>query len=445
MARDTLFALGLLFSMASQLRVSGSTVLGPGELCLALWVIVSLGRELARLDLVMTPPLGRMLGFWAMFAVAESLGTLTGAMMQDQHDEKWFLHDVLAYILLAGMSCLSVAGADAVDRLRRVAWLLVVLGSLTMAAQLAAAAGAFSMPGVDPWYWDRLRGWAATPNQLSLVCIALVLLSFHLSETSTSAAARTAVLAGAILPAYAGWLTQSDTFNIVLVLGGPAYAALKFRKWIGSPEWRMSFRSAFAWIVVLVLPIALALFAPLGPMIADEAGVLAKDMSKEGGKATAREADLRFHLWGQAIQRGVDAHLLGLGPGPHLSIPTELVAARQSKNQPINIAHPTAGAVPNFEAHNTPLDLFAQGGVLADLAFVWLSVSTIRIGYRGGLDALTVLVGGLVMFGMFHLIIRQPIFWYSIGYCLVGGTVQEDRRMRGIAWGRQAAVPGRLA
>jgi hypothetical protein len=442
MPQDALFALGLLLSMASQLRLSGSTILGPGELSLALWVIVALVRELVRMDLVLTPPLGRMLAFWGLFAVAECLGTLMGALLQDEHDPQWFAHDILAYLLLAALSCLCVAGNNAAFRLRRVARLLLIFGNLSMAAQLASALGLYELSGVDPWYWDRLRGWAATPNQLSLVCIALVLLSFHLAETGSSAAGKAVALAGALLPAYAGWLTQSDTFNLVLVTGAPAYAALKFRKWMVSPEWRMTFRSAFAWMVMLALPIALALGAPLGPMITDEAGFWAKQMSKEGGKATEREAELRFDLWSQAIQRGIEARLLGLGPGPHLAIPTELVTARQSKGQPINIEHPTPGAVPNFEAHNTLLDLFVQGGLLADVAFVWVSISTMRLGYRVGLDALTVLAGGLFLFGLFHLIIRQPIFWYALGFCQVAGAEREMQLVRSATWRQGAFVGG---
>ncbi len=295
-----------------------------------------------------------------------------------------------------------------------------------------------------PGTWDRLRGWAATPNQLSVVCITLLLLSLHLAETSSSAAGRSAALAGIILPAYAGWLTQSDTFTLVLITGGPAYAALKFRKWLVSPKWRMSFRAAFAWFVILALPMTITLAAPLGPVIADQAGILAKQMSKEGGKATEREAELRFELWGQAIQRGIASRFLGLGPGPHLAIPFELVTARQSKNQPANIEHPTPGSVPNFEAHNTLLDLFVQGGLLADFAFVWLLVSSMKVGYRNGMDALTVLAGSLFLFGLFHLIVRQPLFWYGIGFCLVERAGREVSWVRSAAWERNAAWPRRI-
>jgi hypothetical protein len=430
--RDTLFALGLLLSMASQLRLAGSSILGPGESCLALWVLLSVGREFFRSGSPMTPALGRMLTFWALFAVAESLGTVMGAALQDDHDPQWFMHDVLAYLLLAAVSCLSVAGRDAAVHLRRIAWILVTLGSASLVLQLAASEGLVTIPGMDPWYWDRLRGWAATPNQLSLVCIALILLSLHLAETTAFAGRRAAALACTFLPVYAGWLTKSDTFNLVVAAATPAYVALKFRNWLLIAEPWMSLRSGLAWMTVIALPVMIALLVPFGSRLAGEMGSVAKQMSKDNGKGTEQEAALRFHLWNQAIGRGIDAGLLGLGPGPHLGIPTSLVSARQSKGQPKNIEHPTPGGIRNFEAHNTLLDLFVQGGLLADASFLWIAASTIVIGYRARRDALTILVASLCVFGLMHLIIRQPTFWYAIGFCLVASTVadRDARRLR---------------
>jgi hypothetical protein len=282
-----------------------------------------------------------------LFAVAESFGTLMGAAIHDEHDTQWFLHGVLTYVLLASVSCLSVARPDPAMRLR-----------------------------------------------------------------------------------------------------GPASIALKLRKWAFAPEWKMTLRSSFAWIIVFALPLMVVMALPLSSMIADEMTVAAKEMARESSEATEEAAALRFNLWQQAIDRGVESGLLGLGPGPHLSIPSSIVAARQdSKDQPKNIEHPTPGAVPNFEAHNTILDLFVQGGLLADLSFLWLMASTMLIGYRAGLDGLTVLVASLFLFGLFHLIIRQPIFWYGVCYCLAAsGDVGRDvHRLRHALRGQRGTIFSSLA
>src|SRR5216684_1300510 len=136
MMLDVLFALGLLLTPASQLRLAGFPV-GPGEICLLIWMVLILGREAARLGPPLTPALRRLLVFWSLFAIAQSLGTLTAKVIGDEHDPEWFLHDVMAYPLLAAVSCLSVIEPHAGPRLRRTSWLLCALGTPIVAAQIA--------------------------------------------------------------------------------------------------------------------------------------------------------------------------------------------------------------------------------------------------------------------------------------------------------------------
>ncbi len=96
MVLDVLLTLGLLLSTASQLRPDNAPV-GPGEICLAVWVLLMLFREVGRLGPALTAPLSRLLIFWLVFAVAQCVGTMTGFAMGDRHDSGLFMHDVLAY------------------------------------------------------------------------------------------------------------------------------------------------------------------------------------------------------------------------------------------------------------------------------------------------------------------------------------------------------------
>jgi O-antigen ligase len=73
----------------------------------------------------------------------------------------------------------------------------------------------------------------------------------------------------------------------------------------------------------------------------------------------------------------------------------------------------------NFEAHNTLLDIFTQGGLLAVLSLVWLVGATLLLTFRARLDGLTTLLCGLTIFNIFHLFLRHPIFWLAIAMCLV--------------------------
>ena len=85
MKRDLLLVLGILLATASQLRPAGASI-GPGEVCLMVWIVLMLGRETIQLGPQFTPPLSRMLIFWLLFAVAQSVGTLTGFAIGDIHD-----------------------------------------------------------------------------------------------------------------------------------------------------------------------------------------------------------------------------------------------------------------------------------------------------------------------------------------------------------------------
>jgi hypothetical protein len=421
--QDAVLALGLVLSPSSQLRLNGVPI-GPGEACLLIWLLLMLGREAARLGPPLTPALSRMLLFWMLFAIAQSLGTMTAFVLQDRHDPVLFLHDVVAYLLQAAVSCLSVVGPDAGSRLHRVAWLLVTLGTLSLALQLAGAWGVVGVLRGDPWFWNRFRGWSANPEQLAFLCAALGLLALHLADTATKPGGRIAALACAILPVYVGLLAKTDACTLVIVAAGPIFVALKLRAWLRSSERSLTFRSAAAWIAVLALPLVVAAGLSLAPGIGAQTAALAKAMSKDHGKNTGKEADLRFHLWAEAWDRGVEAGMLGLGPGPHLPIPASIAAGiRDARRRPEHIIHhPTVNGTPDFEAHNAVFDLFVQGGLLATSIFLWLVMTALFNTYKARRAGLTTLLCGLLLYGATVLIIRDPMFWFAVALCLVAST-----------------------
>jgi hypothetical protein len=416
-----------LLSTASQLRPAG-------EICLVIWIGLMLGREMVQLGPQFTPALSRLVIFWLLFAIAQSIGTLAGFAIGDVHDQSLFMHDVMAYPLLAAISMLCVVGTDAASRLHRVAWLLVTVGSATLALQVAQMWGWVGMGSIDPWYWDRFRGWSENPNQLAILCAVLGLLSLHLADVATSTPARIAAIGTAVLPIYVGRLSKGDTFSIVLVAAGPIFIALKLRTWLLSHQPGLTPRSACAWVAVLALPLLIASVAPFSGSLAVEARGLIGEMSKGDQQDTKKTAQIRFQAWRQAIDRGLESGMLGLGPGPHLPIPPWILEGRQdSSGEPKYLEHPKVSGTPNFEAHNTLLDIFTQGGLLAVLSLVWLVAAAFLLTYRTRLDGLTVLLCGLTIFSIFHLIVRHPAFWFAIAICLAAAESRKASLAR--QWG----------
>jgi hypothetical protein len=420
MLLDVLLALGLLLSSASQLRLAQLNI-GPGEACLTIWLFLMLGREAGRLGPPPTPALSRLLIFWIVFALAMCIGTMTGFVVGDVHDPVWFRHDIIAYLITATASCLYVVEPGAARRLHRVVWLVATLGAAWLALQLAFGWQLVNIGDHDPWEWDRFRGLSDNTNQLALLCTVIGLLSLHLAETERGYGAKMASVICLIVAIIVGRLTQSDAFLLVLVTAGPLFISLKLLRWLMSANHELTWGSASAWIFVLSLPLVAAYVVPFGPSLAVQAEQGFREMTRGGTSGeTEKTTRLRVHLWKEAIRRGLEAGALGLGPGPHLAIPTAILAGwRGTTVDPKHEELPRPSFTPNFEAHNTFLELFLQGGVLAAFTLVWLLASTLAMTLRVKLDALTTLICGIVIFSIFHVVVRHPIIWLALAICLV--------------------------
>ncbi|NGX94966.1 MAG: O-antigen ligase domain-containing protein [Candidatus Afipia apatlaquensis] len=421
MMRDALLALGLLLSTASQLRPNGVPI-GPGEICLVIWITLMLGGMRNLLRSRVTPALARMLVFWTLFTISLCLGSATAFAISDVHDTDLFIHDILAYPLLAAVSFLSTVEPHAGCRIHRVAWLLTVFSVVFFSIQLASAWGLVVIPQIDPWYWDRLRGLSENPNQLAIFCAMMTFLAIHFAEHAEGFGKRAVAAFCSILSMYVGRLTKSDTFGVILVSGLLLFAALKLRSWLLTSKRNIPVRSAAAGLIVVMLPIIAATSVLFANLIEVEALDIAKEMAKGTRQETSETANIRLDSWSHAIDRGIDSGMLGLGPGPHIEIPSVLVAARREAPEPKYIEHPQVNGTPNFEAHNTFLDLFTQGGLIAVLSFTWLIATAFRSVYRSNLDALTLVVWSIMVLSIFHLIIRHPLFWFAIAFVLVAGT-----------------------
>jgi O-Antigen ligase len=222
-----------------------------------------------------------------------------------------------------------------------------------------------------------------------------------------------------------GRLTQSDAFLLALLLAGGVFVALKLRTWLSIPT-RFSLRSPSAWMLAFALPLLAVSLIPLGSSVPDFAEQALEEMTR-GGKsgATEQSAKTRIQLWQAALDRSFDSGMLGLGPGPHLEIPPAILASRRdTTEEPAHTIHPQLAFAPNFEAHNTVLDLLIQGGFLAVVILIWLAATTVTTTLRARLDGLTTLMCGLIIFSVFHLIVRHPVVWFSIAFCLVSAGPQ---------------------
>ena len=407
MILNALLAFGLVLTTASQLRLPGAP-LGVGEVCLVLWLALASLRLLISRQIFNASALIGIGTFWACFIFAMSVGTCL-ALLSNELEPVTMMHDAIAYALVAVISCVIVATMPADGSLRQTQWLLIAFWNVALVLQLAMGWGIISLPSVNPWYWDRFRGWAENPNQVALYCAVFAPLSLSLA-LSSSGLGRVAASFSCLLTFIVGRLTKSDTFLIAMVAASALFLLLRLRTWLISPEHRFSLRFAVAvFVIVAAVPLALSL-TPYALATADDVEGLAISLTKDhGGVATKATANLRLQLWSDALHRGFESASLGLGPGPHLERPH--VGNRQALPQP-------------FEAHSTLLDVFTQAGLLGVIAVCGLLAGTIVLVLRAGLDALAALVATLAIFSISHFIMRHPIVWFALAISLILGSAR---------------------
>ena len=426
---DLILALGLALTPSSQLRFPASPI-GPGELCFVVWLFFTLVRQIRRGRTTLTAALSRLLVFWILFALSLSIGWINAAVIGDRQDPGWVMHDVAAYSLLAAVSLFSVLGPDALDSMRKVAWLVVVVGTTSVLLQLLQAWEFFTLSTLDPWYWDQFTGWSQNPNQLGFMCAALSLLSVYLMGRSSGLMKRLLVAICAVITVIAGRLTHSDSYTLAFFVGLLAFLGIKIWAWIIRSDKPLALRSGLGWSAVVCASFFLTASLALSPLVAEEAKQMAMSLAKNGGSEAAAETDLRVFLWLSALSRGLDSGLLGLGPGPHLDIPESLILQRKSEKEPGYVYHPDDNGTANFESHNTYLKSFVQGGAIALLCLCWLLGSCLSITVRTREAALAAMLCGLAAFGLTTVVARQPLFWFTISLCQLQRGAKKDQAFR---------------
>lgn len=430
---DWLLAIGVLLALETQLR-SATSAAGPGEVFLVAWIGGTLAHQAIGPDMGLTRANIPVCVFWAVFAFAQCLGMIQTIASGALVDVSLVMHDVFADGLVAAICLILAFDPGAGRRLREIQWRVILAGALLTTLQLANAADLFSLDGVDPWYWDRMRGWCANPNQFALLCLLIAFCSLSFVETETGVKRATAIVCCG-LALVGGWFARSNAYVLVVAAGMGFFAAVKVMRWLLLQERRQLPALPFAAAVVAILAYLGLILIPLGASPANlvlDAGSVARDSGND-----LEGPGVRIELWKHALHRSANSFMLGYGPGPHLEIPNIVMAGRRSGDDPKNMQHPKDGAAPNFEAHNTVLELLVQGGLIAVLDYLWIVALAIWRSWRAGADGLTAALLAFNGFGSFHVVFRHPFIWLIMCSALAAAAPQTTQRARQATHGRR--------
>lgn len=423
---DWILAAGVGLSEASQLRLPGLPI-GPGGSLIALWVVLAFLRLMVSGQTLPTKVSLRFMAFWTVFALALSVGACQSVLTQDRlTNVSDMLHDSFAYLLVAAMTVLATATDDAIVRLRRISWVMMAVWSAAVAVQIALGFGVLRLSLVSPWFWDRLRGWSENPNQLAICSGMAVLIGVDLAATAERPWAKAVAIAMTALSATAGILTKSDTFLLSMAVAAAALVVLRLRAWLTVPAYRAGLRYPAAVLTAIGIAATVALTVPHLSRAKIEHTVFSMDKEKNKAKTKA-VADLRLFLWNEAIERGLRAWSLGLGPGPHLPRPNTL---------------PSQFLPKPFEAHDSYLDVYVQGGLLADAALVALLLGAGISVWRARRDGLVGAGIVVLVFVIPHFILRLPMVWFVLILCMTAEAQERIARSKhtvlrgGLTWTR---------
>jgi hypothetical protein len=118
-------------------------------------------------------------------------------------------------------------------------------------------------------------------------------------------------------------------------------------------------------------------------------------LNQEGG-----QADVRINLWVNGLIAFLYSPLFGLGPGAHSGI-----------------ISPMSGS----EVHNSFIDMLTMFGVFSCFLYYYL-FDIVKKLYKGSEYCLLGALVSILVFSMFHMTLRHPLFWCVILFCQFYGS-----------------------
>lgn len=411
-----LLSLGLVFSVATQLRLPGLP-LGVGEVLLLLWLLTTVVFSISW----RSPALVSVLALTLVGALFLSAGYFVTPYPEGRLRPP-ALHDTLAYIFCVVLAINYARLADKYENSLPAMLLWAFMLSTLLALALGVITRGWS--GMDVMYYHtRWQHLSDNPNQFALLALPLPFLALHLILRQSENQNFLMLTLLGLLALGLGWYSQSDALTLAWV-GGGLVAALalygKYPKLTTSAQHAAPHARRIAALLMFLMVAGsawqwrdVAVHVTQGTKT--KTGTCSNLMGtpKNPINADQDQISIRLCLWRNALTAVEYAPLTGLGPGPHSGF-----------------TKPFDGE----EAHNTLLDWGTQAGLVGTAALVgyltWLLWQITRRRFY----ELAAMLLALYCFAMFHLMLRQPLFWImpllALQLALRSGVSDSDAKLK---------------
>ena len=173
-----LFALGLVLSSATQLRVPGLPI-GAGEVLLGAWIGLASINLLLRGRIARTTTAVAAWSFWLLLLLCITAGGIMGLRAGMWVDSVAF-RTIFALVFDAALIGLLVSLPAWQVWVRRASDLVLLVGGSVMLILAIAATQITAIGPVQLWAFGiRFTGWSENPNQTALFLTGLPLIGIH--------------------------------------------------------------------------------------------------------------------------------------------------------------------------------------------------------------------------------------------------------------------------
>lgn len=366
-----LFGLAIILSTASKLRLPGLP-LGIGEVIIFVWLVPNLLKILYRMRVVRKWEMtivALMFSYLLCNLAGTTINAATTSINYDSLVHSEVLRNFAAITVamsLAVVFCLSLKSFK--KRMNGIA--LCGISYISICTLLY-----YTHPNIVVYSDYRLTGMSENPNQFALVIILFMAVMLQRIIES-----RRDVVAyiGMIISVWAGILTRSDALVISLVMCSFTGAIYIMISSLSSRRNR-------------IIGILVATFSGIGLLILNSATIAKKLAGVSADQGNQGEG--RIVLWEHGLAAWKHSPAFGLGPVSLSGI---------------------AGPFEHTESHNTYIDVLSQGGMGALAVILLIALLSFRSGVGNRCYGFVIGLAMLMVFCLFHYMIRQPIFWLTL-------------------------------
>ncbi len=373
----------LTLTTATQLRMPGMP-LGPGEFMLFSWVGLSIFLNwTGHISFYLSSLSKILLLFWGISFICMVIGLLSTLVFEVPTFEN--TRNGIAFAFAACVSLLLAFQFPSHHWLK-IGLAFFLVSSFFLLIQILLYLTGIQL-GFDPSYAViRMRGWSLNPNQLALWVVPLPFLGLHILTTLNPRGFWYFIFILSFLPVFiAGLLSLSDA----LVLSWVGSFAFLACIWVATQFFQPSHTLLKAAIIKFIIPVFILTISSFVLTTVYKAAIdSATDVYSDGGQGSDR-----LMVWGNGVKAIKQFPVFGAGPASHSG---------------------NTGPFQGREAHNTYIDWGMSTGLLGLISFLGLLFFCFRCTNNKNSRILTATLISLCLFGMFHFVLRQPVFWFYL-------------------------------